>query len=100
MTRGALTRRRLRRAPADFTVPAAELIGALALVLADVVEAGPAVQTGAGGARVRLPCEKTRKLQTQAEFLILVLPCTGLSHLLQKGFQGPKPKNYHRQEDS
>lgn len=60
MTRGALTRRCLRRAPADFTVPAAEVIRALALVLADVVEAGPAVQTGAGGAGVRLPCEKTQ----------------------------------------
>lgn len=66
MTRGALTRRCLHRAPADFTVPAAEVIGALALVLADVVEAGPAVQTGAGGAGVWLPCIMQRRINIKS----------------------------------
>lgn len=40
---------------------AAEVVRALALVLADVVEAGPAIQTGAGGAGVGLPCSRSNK---------------------------------------
>lgn len=49
----------MRRAPADVAVPAAEVLGALTLVLPDVVKTGPPVQTGAGGAGVRLPCRDT-----------------------------------------
>lgn len=55
----------------DFTVSAAEVIRTLALILADVVEAGPAIQTGTGGAGVWLTCSCDNKKVQQ---VIIVTP--------------------------
>lgn len=59
------TCRALQRAPAGLAVPPAELLRTLTLVFSDVVEARSPVETGAGGAGVRLPCNTTTRVTTR-----------------------------------
>lgn len=55
LTHSRLTCRGVCGAPVYFTVPAAERLSAFTFVLSYVVKTRPAIETGTGGARVRLP---------------------------------------------